>query len=119
MNKPQNPKTLYKVVLNANTAFTGTLDECCAYVKRLYGEDIAVKKILDDGILIKPAERDNMAYLTTTLKNGVTVLAKDDGSAKTYANKTQAEGAVALIGGAVYQSPQSRVFFVKIEERAN
>lgn len=56
----ENPKTLYKVVLNANTdneeiATIGGLDDCCAYVKQVYGEETAVKKIMEDGIKIKPA----------------------------------------------------------------
>lgn len=64
-NLIQNPKTLYKVVLNANTdneeiAIIAGLDDCCRYVKAAYGEEIAVKKIMDDGILIKPAKGESL-----------------------------------------------------------
>lgn len=53
----------------------------------------------------------------TTIKSA-TVLAKPDGSAKTYANRAQAEKAALQSGGTVWQSPQSRVFFVRINEEA-
>ena len=54
---------------------------------------------------------------TTTIK-GAKVLAKHDGSAKTYANRAQAEKAALQSGGTVWQSPQSRVFFVRVKEAA-
>lgn len=57
---PEKPKTLYKVVLNANTPMEetvcyGSLDICTRYVVQVYGEETAIKKLLDDGIKIKPA----------------------------------------------------------------
>lgn len=50
-----------------------------------------------------------------TLKNGTVVLARDDGTIKTFANRTQAEKAAALNGGYAFQCFRSRVFFVGFE----
>jgi len=58
----ENPKTLYKVVLNDNTeaehvACYGSLEACEKYVVAMFGEETAIKKLLDDGIKIKPAKK--------------------------------------------------------------
>lgn len=50
---------------------------------------------------------------TTKLNNGTHVLAKEDGNAYQFANKTQAANKAAAVGGTAYQAPMSRVFYVK------
>lgn len=56
--------------------------------------------------------------ITTKIKTGKTVLAHEDGRAKTYTNRAQAERVVngLTVRARVYQSPTSRVFFVEIVE---
>lgn len=55
--------------------------------------------------------------MTTTQTNtGKTVLAYEDGKAKTYTNRTTAEKVIngLSVRARVYQSPISQVFFVEI-----
>lgn len=46
------------------------------------------------------------------------VLCHADGRAKTFANRAQAQAAASRHGGNVWQSPLSRVFFVRAAETA-
>jgi hypothetical protein len=53
---------------------------------------------------------------TTTLNNGRRVLAKADGGALKYANRTQADRKARETGGAVVRFGMGRPFYISIQE---
>lgn len=101
----------------AHKAGTITAKELDAFMEALAQIMAGTAKKFDSFLVRRRSgfktRHDAEEHETKKINSGVTVLAKN-GNALQFANKTQAQKRAEETGGEVYQSPASRVFFVKM-----